>query len=449
MRVLLATHFFPPSQAGGVESYTFGLAKALLRHGHEPAVICAASLDADHGWPPRVEDDIYEGIPVRRLSWGWHRAPDPIANFYGNPAADAIFRDYIDELKPDVVHITSCYSLGAGIIGEARASGTRTVLTLCDFWFLCIKHTLLRGDGSLCEGPRSSLDCQRCLASSSSTLGTLMRLAPPRLMESALLGMSRWPAIARLRGLRGFVGDAEPRLAFLKQAFMQADVVLAPSHFLKQMFVQNGYAPDSIQVSPYGLDLSWKPRPEPRVPDGVLSVGYLGQIEPLKGVDVAVRALLSLDRAAPIHLRIHGPLEKNVSYARALQQAAQGDERIRLLGAYRREQLADILAGLDIVIVPSLWYENTPLVIGEAFAARRPVLATNLGGLSEAVQHGVNGLLFERGDAAGAADAMRRLIDEPGLLARLRSAIPPVRSIDDEIVALLGMYRGAPVPVLE
>jgi glycosyltransferase involved in cell wall biosynthesis len=449
VRILLATHFFPPSQAGGTESYTLGLAKALRKHGHEPYVICAGSLDAAHGWPPRIEDDAYDGIPVRRLSWNWHRAPDPIANFYENPWADDVLQAYIGELSPDVVHVTSCYSLGAGIIPSSRQAGARTVLTLTDFWFLCIKHTLLRGDGSLCDGPKSSLECQKCLASGSGTLGPLMRLAPPDLVASSLLAATRWPALTRLRGLRGYVGDAESRLVSLKQAISHADTVLAPSHFLKSMFVRNGYPTSSMQVSPYGLDLSWGPRSERRAADGLISIGYLGQIEPLKGVDVAVRAVLSLDPSVPVRLRVYGSLDKNVQYSRSLQQAARNDQRVEFLGPYQREHLADILADLDVVIVPSLWYENTPLVISEAFAAGRPAIATNLGGMSEAVQHNVNGLLFERGDVAGAAAAMRRLVDEPDLLTRLRGGIRPVRTIDDEIGNLLDIYSRALVPALE
>jgi glycosyltransferase involved in cell wall biosynthesis len=449
VRILLATHFFPPSQAGGTESYTFGLARALRRYGHEPFVLCAGSLDAANGWPPSVEDDVYDGIPVRRLSWNWHRAPDPITSFYENSWAEDALQAYVKLLGVDVVHITSCYSLGAGIVRVARESRCRTILTLTDFWFLCIKHTLLRGDGTLCEGPKSSIGCQKCLASSSATLGPLMRLASPDLVAHTLLAATRWPALIRLRGLRGYVGDAEPRLAYLAEAFSHADTVLAPSRFLKEMFVRNGYQADSIQVSPHGYDLAWGPRSEPRSPDGTISLGYLGQLEPLKGVDVAVQAVLSLDREVPIRLRVYGSLEKNPSYVRSLQQVARNDDRIEFLGPYQREHLADILADLDAVMVPSLWYENAPLVIGEAFSALRPVLATNLGGMGEAVQHEVNGLLFERGDVAGAAAVMRRLVDEPGLLARLRAGIRPVRTIDDEISGLLDIYRGTKVPALE
>jgi glycosyltransferase involved in cell wall biosynthesis len=448
MKVLLATHFFPPTQSGGTESYTLGLARALRRHGHKPFVICAGSLDVAHGWPPRVDDDTYDGIPVRRLSWDWRQMPHPFTTFYDNPAADSLFAEYLDRLRPDVVHITSCYSLGSGILGAARRAGCRTVLTLTDFWFLCVRHTLLRGDGSLCEGPTSAVDCQRCLAAGSRGLRGLMSLISPEVVARGLLTASRSTMLTRLPGMRGYVGDAEARLDVLRQAFSLANVVIAPSRFLKQMFVRSGYAEDTMQVSPYGMDLSWRPEVDPRPADGTLSIGYLGQIEPLKGVDVAVRALRALPSDLPVRLRVYGPLHKNPAYAESLRQCAQGDSRIEFAGAYTPATLGDILRGLDVVVVPSLWYENTPLVINEAFAARRPVVATDLGGMSEAVQHEVNGLLFPRGDVDRLAAALKRFIDEPALLPRLRDGIGPVRTIDEEILALLALYRTAPQPVL-
>ena len=444
MRILLATHFFPPTQAGGTESYTLGLARALRARGHDVAVICAGSLDAAHAWPPRAQDDTFDEIPVRRLSWSWRHAPDPFVTFYDNPAAVKLIREHIAEFQPDVFHVTSCYSLGAGIIPAARAAGCRTLLTLTDFWFLCVRHTLLRGDDSLCSGPASARDCQRCMASASPGLSKLMRVMPGGLVADGLLAAARWPNAVRLPGMAGYVGDAQARQAFVRKAFEAADTVIAPSHFLKSMFVQNGYPAEEIFVSPHGLDLSWGPQPAPRPPDGKLTIGYLGQLEPLKGVDILVRAVRLLPPQAPVRLRIHGALEKNPPYVQSLRDLALDDPRIEFAGVYARPQLGAVLADLDVVAVPSVWYENAPLVIGEAFAAGRPALATNLGGMSEAVRHDVNGLLFERGDVTGLARVIQRFLDEPGLLARLRDGIGPVRTIDDEIEQLLQIYRGAP-----
>src|SRR5207244_778230 len=84
MRVLFATHFFPPDHPGGTESYTLGLAKRLQHLGHDPVVICAEGWGTGDSWTPWHEDTVYEGIPVRRVHWNWELAPDPFVNLYDN-----------------------------------------------------------------------------------------------------------------------------------------------------------------------------------------------------------------------------------------------------------------------------------------------------------------------------------------------------------------------------
>ena len=447
MRVVLATHFFFPTQTGGTEAYTLGLARSLRARGHDVSIICAGDIEAPHGWQPRAADDAYDGIPVRRLSWDWRKSPDPFTTFYDNPWTDQLVREYLAETQPDVVHVTSCYSLGAGLLRAAREAGARTLLTLTDFWFLCVKHTLLKGDGSLCAGPRSAEECQRCLAGGSRSLRQAMKIVPPQIVAKGLLAAAKRPTLQRLPGLRGYVGDAEARLRALRAAFPYADTVLAPSAFMKQMLVQNGYPAEAIQVSPYGHDLAWGPRTDPRPADGTLRIGYLGQLEPLKGVDLALEAIRALEPGLPIQLQVYGPLDKNPSYADKLRRLAHDEPRISLMGGYQRADLTAILASLDAVVVPSIWYENTPLVVAEAAAARRPAIVTDLGGMTEAVQHGVNGLVFERGNVLGLANAMRRLATEPGLLARLREGTRPPRTTDDELAEILSLYRGAQASV--
>src|SRR5262245_28920171 len=179
MRVLLAPHFFPPGHPGGTEAYTFNLARMLRRAGHEPFVICAEDWGQGDDWQPRHEDGVHADIPVRRLYFNWQHAPDPWVNSYDNPATAAHVERYLRELRPDALHVTSCYSLGAGIVAAARRAGVPTFLTLTDFWFLCPRHTLQRTDGSLCGGPESVVGCQKCVAAQAPIYRALTSVVPP------------------------------------------------------------------------------------------------------------------------------------------------------------------------------------------------------------------------------------------------------------------------------
>jgi hypothetical protein len=102
-----------------------------------------------------------------------------------------------------------------------------------------------------------------------------------------------------------------------------------------------------------------------------------------------------------------------------------------------------ILADLDVLVVPSKWIENAPFIIREAFAAGVPVVASNLGGMAEMVRHGVDGLLFPAGNAEALAVALKRMIDEPDLLDRLKSGIVRPMSIEDDATACEASTRNS------
>ena len=92
-------------------------------------------------------------------------------------------------------------------------------------------------------------------------------------------------------------------------------------------------------------------------------------------------------------------------------------------------------------MVPSRWYENAPVVIYEAFAAKTPVIATDLGGMSEVVKHDKNGLLFELENLSDLAKQLRRLAEQPGLLEKLRGGIGPVKTVEDSMSEMEQLYE--------
>jgi glycosyltransferase involved in cell wall biosynthesis len=194
-----------------------------------------------------------------------------------------------------------------------------------------------------------------------------------------------------------------------------------------------------VVLSRYGIDV---PAVTRRIAGEALQLrmAYLGQIAPHKGIDVVIQALRHLPRA-PLRLRIYGDLQANAGYADELKSMSKGDSRITFEGAYRHEHVYDLLAAVDAVVVPSIWYENSPFVIQEAQAARVPVIGSRLGGIPELVIDGHDGLLFEPGDARDLAKQLRRLLDEPTLLDRLRPDGTSIRTQEDEMRELSRHYR--------
>ncbi|KPL87259.1 hypothetical protein SE16_12215 [Ardenticatena maritima] len=113
---------------------------------------------------------------------------------------------------------------------------------------------------------------------------------------------------------------------------------------------------------------------------------------------------------------------------------------MRFLGTLNREHVWQTLSEVDVVLVPSLWYETYCFVAHEAFAAGRPVIASNLGVLAERVDHEVNGLLVEPGNIEAWREAMQRVVDDPTLLVRLREGIPSLKTIDEHAEEIIQVY---------
>jgi glycosyltransferase involved in cell wall biosynthesis len=161
-----------------------------------------------------------------------------------------------------------------------------------------------------------------------------------------------------------------------------------------------------------------------------------------KGVDLLVAAVKTLiGEGIAISLDIWGPEHEEPDYVQRLKRDAAQFRQIRWNGQFGGAGSWQALADVDAVVVPSRWLENSPNVILESFAMKRPVVATNFGGMSELVEEGINGLLFRLDDVTDLTRQLRRLAQEPALLARLSAGIAPVKTLDQEMQELLDLYQ--------
>ncbi|MEZ5317447.1 MAG: glycosyltransferase [Vicinamibacterales bacterium] len=441
MRVLLVTHFFPPERNAGTENYTLALAQALRRRGHDARVVCAAGWNHGERYWNGVDDAPAFGVPVRRVRLHWARASDPNQVLYDSPEVERWFEAELGAFRPDVVHVTSAATLGVGVLRAARRRGVRLVFTLMDFWTVCPRTTLLRGDGALCDGRTTPWQCEACVLDRSRLYRRTRGWMPARLREAVWTGIAHHAGLRRLRGARGLALDMADRKARLADALAQPDVVLSHSRVVQRMVGALGLRADVRVLAP-GHELAWLSGYAGRTASPVVRFGYVGQIAAIKGVHTLIEAFAASASAGRARLDVWGDPAADPPYARGLEAAARGVEGVAFRGAFTRADLPAVWAGIDVLVVPSRWYENAPLVIQEAFATGTPVVATNLGGMAEAVRHGVSGLLVERDSVADLARALDRLTSEPGLVAALARGVPPVKRIDEEADELEAIYRG-------
>lgn len=428
MRIAICTHFYPPHHLGGTEVLTAGLAKHLQMEGHDVQVVCGEDWERAGSHEVEPSDDVVDGVPVHRLHFNWKKAPDVFGWLYNNPNVEAYVIDYFESFQPDIVHITSCYTLSASIISAANVLGIPIVLTATDFWFLCSRNTLLMSDGSLCSGPDRPMKCTSCMMANSPVYDWSRKVMPEWALLRTLSYMDDIPLITNQPWARGALGDWEKRVDHTLEMLGLVDRIVTASQFLRDLFIQYGVDPKKISVSPYGIDTSWATGFERKQSSAHLRVGFIGQMLPMKGPDILLRALSLLHPQLPIEVHLYGDPTKDPDYGQMLTALAARDPRVKMAGTFSNRDMGAVLQRLDVLIVPSIWYDF-PLVIPSAFATRTPVIATDLSGMNEFVQHEVNGLLFERNCAEDLATTIQRLVDEPGLLPRLRSGIQPVRTI--------------------
>lgn len=429
MRLLYVSNGFPPHRWAGTETHTAALATEFARRGSKVQVLCAGEWEKGPSPYNGFDDALFDGVSVRRLHLNWTRAPDPFGWLHDNPRVADVLRDYLDELRPDLVHVTSCETLSASVLRVVRDCGIPLVLSLTDFWFLCPRITLLRSDGRNCDGRVAPRDCTTCLARHSKVYRWPRTVLPDEVVTRLLAAVSKYPGLTRRRGLRGVVGCMARRQILLQQALQWPDARVTASRFVRDMHRANGVNVP-ILVHPYGHDLHWLESYQGKTRSSRLRLGYVGQLLPSKGVHVLLQACQTLarDRGAGFEVVIYGDLEGAGEYGKELLALASTVPHVQFRGTYQHADSAEVYATIDVLVVPSLWYDF-PLVIDEAFATGTPVVASRLGGMAEAVTHEVNGLLFEPGCADDLATQLGRLVDGPTLSHHLREGILPVKTI--------------------
>jgi glycosyltransferase involved in cell wall biosynthesis len=442
MRILLISHFFPPTHNAGTEKRTLGYALSLQKLGHDVQVVCAEGWEEDAHYWNGYTDEIYSGVLVRRVHINWKLAPDPNQYLYNNPDVEKHLGKWLAEWKPDIVHVTSCVTLSASVINAVKDQDIPLVLTLTDFWFICPQLNLLKRDNSMCDGKTTAWDCLECRFGDSVAYKTIDLIPHKKLSQNLVRVISKQPAISRIRGFRGMAIDMDDRKLFLTNILERVDCITAPSNSLRDTFRDSGIT-HPIKVIYSGHDLSWlndsslNKEQSPRI-----RIGFIGQIIPVKGLHVLLSAFENI-RTDKAQLLIYGDDHKNPEYMLKLKRMINKHPSmsVEFFGAFPHDQLGRVLSTIDVLVVPSQWCENNPRVIQEAFASKTPVIASNVGGISEFVQHEINGLLFERDNIDELASHIQKLIDEPELLKKFENRIPKVKTIEESMLEFEGIYQ--------
>jgi glycosyltransferase involved in cell wall biosynthesis len=317
---------------------------------------------------------------------------------------DSDFADMLRHINPDVVHFHHYINFGVEMLHAVRRilPNSKILLTLHEFIAICSNNgQMYKTNNQLCHS-YSPRDCAQCF--------------PNRNPEEFFL-----------------------REQYIKSFFKNVDLFISPSHFLMERYINWGIPKEKITVIENGQlsELAAPPRAttegEPRN-----VFGFFGQINPYKGVDVLLQAIANLKKKErrQIILEIHGANLEYQSSAfkkkfRSLLEPLKEEGVVRWIGPYQPHEMRDRMANIDWVIVPSVWWENSPMVIQEALLHNRPLLVSNIGGMAEKVQHQITGLHVPVGNTNSWGTTLLNCAKSPELWHQLASNIKRPLSITD------------------
>jgi glycosyltransferase involved in cell wall biosynthesis len=408
MRALFLVHGHPALQPGGTEALARSLFHELrVAHGVEGLLLAAADPAQRAPLPGTLLQPVGGAAPDDELlvSLGrfdrFHLSQPDAAGLV------ATLGPIVARLRPEVMHLHHPLAWGIETIDLLRrlAPDAALLVTLHDYFLICPREgQLLTADGRPCPGPATDA-CRRCL--------------PER--SAGEVALRRDHLLGALRGVDGFV---------------------APGEFLRDRFVAAGFDPARVAVIRNGVEAG-PAAPHRTAPDGRRDrFALFGQLNRFKGALVALGASARLSASGVAHrLALHGPVARHAPFGPEFDAALAAAPAARAHGAYAPAELPGLIADVDWVLMPSIWWENAPLVLLEAARHRRPVICTGIGGMAELVRHGETGLHAPHADPEGWAGVMAAAIGTEGLWQRLVDRIAPPRGLSALATEHLDLYR--------
>jgi glycosyltransferase involved in cell wall biosynthesis len=396
-RVLITSHSDPRLSKGGAETAAYELFSALRERVEYEPWFMGCLRDASNS---RLGTTFSQPYSEREYLYAcglfdWFKFSN------GDPDFPREFRALLQAIKPRIAHFHHYLNIGVEAFLHVRETlpDCRIILTLHEYLGLCHHYgqMVTKQAYSLCY-ESSPMACNRCFKD----------IAPSDFF---------------LRGL------------YIKRFFELVDHFIAPSAFLAERYIAWGLPRDRVSVIENITKSATNDTPaaEARNENALLRVGFFGQISVLKGINVLFDAAEILEKREMhnVVFEVHGdhtgqPSEFQTDFLARLSKAGPN---VKFHGAYDQRRLDTLMQSVDVVIVPSIWWENSPVVIQEAFRNRCPVICSDIGGMAEQVRDGVDGFYFPVGNSFSLVGLLLQLVADRRKLAGVRSSMrwPPGR----------------------
>lgn len=453
------------TKGGGVNGYQQGLALALADRGHAVATLSSGTAATPANPAPRLRrHPDWRGIACFEIVNSPVRAPS-VAQFdrpqdeVACPPLASLTADLVRAWRPSIVHINCLEGFSIDCVDACRVAGARIVFSLHNYHPICPQVYLMHGKQEPCTDFQNGHRCVGCLTAFDGQLES----PSPRPVRSDADIASAFPPPARDARdpappdrpggrvhnlpIADPPSDRAPTAYATRRAAMIAmlnrcDRVLAVSRFVADKFANLGVSRDRLHTMHIGIAMAdaLGSIPKRAARSGPVRLVFVGFHNRYKGLPVLLDALDALEPGVlgGIHLCVHAKGVEVVEHR--LRRLESRLARLTLSRGYEPVDLPHLLAGGDIGVVPSVWWDNAPQTVMEMLACGLPVIGSEVGGIPDFIEHGRNGLLVPGNDHGALAEAIARIVREPGLLDQLSAGVRPPKAMSAHAVEIEELF---------
>ena len=422
MHILKIIHGYPPQYNAGSEVYSQSICTELSKY-HKVSVFTREENPYIPCFSIR-EEKINENLTLYLVNHPQGK------DSYKHQKMDNVFTSLLENLQPDIAHIGHLNHLSTGLVDVLNQFKIPIIYTLHDFWLMCPRGQFLtRSIGEVKDNFQRGThqDDRKCAIK-------CYKVYFSGVEDNELEDIKQWETWIH------------QRMKEIKKIVSKIDLFIAPSKYLKNRFEEDFYIPkEKIIYLDYGFPTKYLLPTQKITTNDPYTFGYIGTHIPAKGVNLLIEAFKKIEQ--PAILKIFG--RDNGQSTKALRNMASSSKnRIDFLGEYMNQNLAnDVFSKVDCIVVPSIWGENSPLVIHEAQACKIPVITADFGGMKEYVAHNVNGLLFKHRDINSLVEQLNFAISNPkkmkelGKIGYLYSKNGTIPDIENHCKKLESIYK--------
>jgi len=409
MHILKIIHGYPPNYNAGSEVYSQSIVDELKKSNKVTVFTREENeYELDFRFRKETKDDVdfvYVNMPRGKDGYNHHLINEK-------------FNKLLNEIKPDIVHIGHLNHLSIGIIDELKKLNIPILYTLHDFWLMCPRGQFLQRnfDGEnlfqLCDKQENSKCAKNCYSMYFS--GYEMSFE-----QSLNYEISHTEHIGKdkLDDLEHWTNWVDARMFAVKEIVEKIDLFHAPSKYLMNRYINDfGIPKEKIFYLDYGFPTHYL-QPVETCESEEFTFGYIGTHIPAKGINLLIDAFKAVEGKA--RLKIFG--REQGQNTLALKEIAKTSKNpIEFCGEYVNQNLAKVVfSNVHCIVVPSIWAENSPLVIHEAQSCKIPVITADYGGMKEYVADNVNGLLFQHRDKKSLSEQLQFAVDNQDKMKEL------------------------------